>query len=66
MNRPDIAAFVLAGNAAWMLTGAGLMTLLIRRGRTSIDAVAIRNGLLVIGGGFGLVTFKLFAWGWVL
>lgn len=56
MNRPDIAAFVLAFNAAWMLTAAALMTLIIRRGWTSVDAKTLRDGLLTIGRGFGVLA----------
>lgn len=54
MNRPDIAAFVLLFNAAWMLTAAAFMSLIIWRGWASIDAKSLRDGLLTIGCGFGV------------
>lgn len=54
MNRPDIAAFVLGFNSAWMLTAAGITTLMIRRHWTSDDARSMRSGLVAIGIAFGV------------
>lgn len=52
MNRADLAALVLAFNAAWMLTAAGLMTVAIRWLNFGREARCMRNGLLVISGLF--------------
>lgn len=54
MNRPDIAAFMLGLNTAWILTTALLMTLMICRRWTSDEARSLHNGILAIGGTFGV------------
>lgn len=60
MNRPDIAAFVLASNAAWTLTASIVLMLVMRKRGWCEHGLRVVDGLRLVSAAFALAALILF------